>query len=91
MEAHVLAGLLRQALVQIHRVLVQLADGVAHVEQRQEARGVPGGARGELGALDQRDIRPALSRQVIQRAHPDHAATDDQDPNMRLHSGILLK
>ena len=88
-KAHVLAGLGVQALVQIDRVLVQLADGVAHVEQRQEARGVPGGARGELGALDQRDIRPALLCQVIERADADDAATDDQDPNVRLHGMTL--
>ena len=71
---------LRQALVEVDRVLVQLADGVAHVEQRQQSRGMPGGAGGELGALDQRDVRPALLRQVIERAHADHAAADDQRP-----------
>jgi hypothetical protein len=26
---------------------------------------------------------------VIERAHPDHAATDHQNPNMRLHEVIL--
>jgi len=32
MEADILAGFRRQPLVQIHRILVQLPDGVAHVE-----------------------------------------------------------
>ena len=90
-KAHVLAGLGRQPLVQIDRVLVQLADRVTHVEQRQEPRRVPGGACGELGALDQRHVGPALPRQVVERAHTHHAATDDQNPHVRLHSKFLPK
>ena len=87
-KAHVLPGLCRQSLVEIDRVLVELTHGVAHVEKRQEARRVPGRAGGELGALDQRHILPAFLRQVIERAHAHRAATDDQDPNMRLHENV---
>ena len=84
-EAHVLAGLGRQALVEIDRVLVQLADGVAHVEERQQARGVPGRAGRQLGALEQHHIRPALLRQVVERADADDAAADHDHPRMRFH------
>jgi hypothetical protein len=66
-EAHVLAGFRRQALVEVDRVFVKLPDGVAHVEKRQQSRCVPGRAGGELGALDQHHVRPFL-RQVIERA-----------------------
>jgi len=87
-EADVLSRLRRQSLVQIDRVLVELADGVAHVEQGQQPGGVPGGAGGQLGALDQRHVRPALPGQVIERAHAYHATSDHQHPNVRLHELI---
>jgi hypothetical protein len=90
-ETDVLSGLLRQALVEIDRVFMQLADRVTHIEERQQAGGVPRGPGRELGALDQGDIGPALLRQVIERAHPNHAAADNQDPNMRLHESILRR
>src|SRR6516225_10729517 len=51
---------------------------------------MPGGARRELGALDQRHIPPTFFRQVIERADSDHAATDDQNPNMRLHEHLSI-
>ena len=41
-EPDVLPGLGLQRPVERHRVLVDLANGVAHVEQRQEPRRVPG-------------------------------------------------
>src|SRR5579871_4985890 len=41
------------------------------------ARGMPGGARGELAFLDEQQILPADLRQVVKDARPDHAATDD--------------
>ena len=88
-EADVLAGLLRQALVQVDRVLVQLADRVAHVEERQQPRGMPGGSGGELGALDERDVLPALLGQVVERADAHHAAADHQRPNVRFHGGSV--
>ena len=88
MKAHVLTGLGRQPLVEVDRVLVQLPDGVTHIEERQQPRGMPRGARGELAALDERHVRPAFPGQVIERAHPDRAAADHQDPNMRLHGSL---
>ena len=84
-EAHVLSGFCRQALVEIDGVLVQLPDRVAHIEQRQEARRVPGGSGGELRALEQHHVRPAFVRQVIERADAYHAATDHHDAGMSFH------
>ncbi len=81
-EAHVLAGFGRQPLVQIHRVLVQLADRVAHVEQRQQARRMPGGPGGQFGALEQHHVGPAFEGQMIERADADHAAANDDDAGM---------
>jgi hypothetical protein len=88
-EADVLTGLRGQALVQVDRVLVQLPDRIAHVKERQQAGGVPGGARRELGALEQHDVGPALLRQVIERGHADDPAADHHHPGMRLHLGNL--
>ena len=87
-EAHVLSGFRRQALVEIDRILVQLPDRVAHIEQRQEAGGVPGRAGGELGALDQHHVRPPFFRQVIERADAYRAASDDHDAGMSFHLSI---
>ena len=85
-EADVLPGLGRQALVEVDRVLVQLPDRVAHVEERKEAGGVPGGTGGQLRALEEHDIRPALVRQVIEGADPDGSAADHDHPRMLLHA-----
>ena len=52
MKTHRLAGLRLQLLVEVDRVLVKLADAIAHVEERQQPGGVPCGACGELGLLD---------------------------------------
>ena len=84
-EADVLAGLGRQALVQVDRIFVQLPDRVAHVEQRQQSRRVPGGAGGQFRALQQHHVRPAFHGQVVQRADADHAAADDDDAGMSFH------
>ena len=87
-EADVLAGFGGQVLVQVHRVLVELAHGVAHVEQRQQAGGVPGGAGGELGALQQGHVRPALLGQMVEGADADGASADDDDSVMALHANF---
>jgi hypothetical protein len=75
-EPDILTGLGLQALVEPDRVFVQLADRVGHVEQRQQAGGVPGRSGGQLLALDQDDVRPAFLHEMIQRAHADHPAPD---------------
>ena len=58
-EAGVEAGLGLERLVELHRVVVDVAGGVAHVEERQQARGVPGRAGGQLVALEQHGVGPA--------------------------------
>jgi hypothetical protein len=88
-ETHVLPGLLGQALVEIHGVLVQLPDRVAHIEERQEPRRVPGGSGGELRTLEQHRVRPAFLCEVIERADTHHAATDHRDAGMSLHRDVL--
>jgi hypothetical protein len=46
---------------------------------------MPGGAGGELLALDQDNIAPALLGQVIKRRNANHAATDNNHPRLRFH------
>ena len=84
-EADFLPGLLRQALVEVDRILVQLADRVAHVEERQEPGGVPRRSRRELRALEQHHVGPALLRQMVERADADDSAADHHHPRMGLH------
>ena len=89
-KAHFLPGLRRQALVEVDRVLVQLADRVAHVEQRQQPGRVPRRPRRELRALEQRDVGPALPGQVVERADADDSAADHHHARMRLHVVVSL-
>ena len=84
-EADVLAGLRLERLVERDRVFVDLADRVAHVEQRQQAGGVPGRAGGQLLALDQHHVRPALLGQMIERRDADRAAADHHHARLALH------
>ena len=84
-QADVLPGLGLQALVERDRVLVDLADRVAHVEQRQKAGGVPGRARGQFLALEQHHVRPALLGEVVERRDADRAAADHHHPRLALH------
>ena len=84
-EADVLAGLRLEGLVEGDRVFVDLADRVAHVEERQKARRVPGRAGGQLLALDQDHVRPALFRKVIKRRDPDRTTADHHHPRLRFH------
>ena len=44
LEADMLPSLALEGLVELHRIFVNLADGVADVEQRQKARSMPGRA-----------------------------------------------
>ena len=85
-EAHGLAGLGLQLLVELDRVLVELADAVAHVEERQQAGGVPGRAGGQLGPLEQDHVVPALLGQVIEDADAVDAAADDNHAGMAFHA-----
>ena len=87
-QPHVLSGLLLQGAVQLDRGLVDLADRVAHVEQGEQARGVPGRAGGQLPALHQHHVGPPLPREVVEGAGPDDAAADDHDTGMGLHDAI---
>ena len=70
---------------------MDLADRVGQVEERQQARRMPGRAGGQLLALDQDDIGPALLGQVVERRDADHAAADDDRAGVALHAGELLE
>ncbi len=75
-EAGMLAGFGLELAIELHRILVNLANRIGHVEQRQEARGMPGGTGGQFLALDQDDIAPALLGEVVKRADAHHATAD---------------
>ena len=90
-QAHVRVGLLFQPAVEIDRVLVDLPDGVTHVEQRQEARGVPRGTRCQFLALEQHHVRPALGCEVVESGDSDDTAADDHHPGMLRHLPIPLR
>ena len=86
-EADILSGLGLEPPVEADRVFVDLPDRVGEVEQRQEAGGMPGRARGQFLALAQDDIGPALAGEVIEGRDADDAAPDHDDAGMSSHQG----
>ena len=79
-EAPVQVGPVHHHLGQRHRA-PQLAD---------EPRGVERGARRELGAVDQDDVRPAELGQVVGDARAADATADDDRPGVLRHRGSPL-
>ena len=88
-QAARLAGDFLDLLVEVDAVLLQLGDVGIAVDGVHAARCMPGGARGELQALDQHHILPALLGQVIEHARPDDAAADDDCLRMGFHGHFL--
>ena len=84
-KAHGLAGLALQLLIEIDAVFMQLADRVAHVEERQQTGGMPGRAVREIHLLEQHRVGPALLGQVIEDADADDAAADDDHTGVGFH------
>ena len=82
LETDVLARFGFKRVIQLDRVFVNLTHRVGQVEQRQQARGVPGGARCQFLPLDQDDVAPALLREVVERADAHHATADDDHARM---------
>ena len=81
-EADVQLRLGLEGRIEAHRVLVHLADGIAEIEQGQEPRRMPGGAGGQLLALQQHAVAPAHAGQVIERADPDNSPANDDGARM---------
>ena len=84
-EADIHAGLFLKLLIEFHRIFVNLPDRIGHVEQGQQAGGMPGRSGGKLLALDQRNVGPPLLREMVQRADADNTAPDHNNACMRLH------
>ena len=84
-EARVEAGFRLQRFVEIDRVFVDMGGGEAHVEERQEARRVPGRAGGQLIAFQQHHILPPGLGQVIGDGGSDGTAADDKGFDLGFH------
>ncbi len=87
-EAGVQPRLLLQRLVEPDGVVMDVRRRVAHVEVGQQARGVPGGARGQLVPLHQHEVGPAGLCQRVGDAGAHGAAAHDQNSHMGLHSAL---
>ena len=85
MHADALAALAFDLVVEPDGVALQRSDVRVVVEGVETRRSMPGGARGELGALDERDVPPSEARKVIEQARADDAAADDDDLILGLH------
>ena len=85
-QAAGLAGQRLQLAVEGDGVALQRGHVGVRVEGVEAARGMPGRARGELGALDEHHVAPARAGEVVEHAAPDHAAADHRDPDVGLHA-----
>jgi hypothetical protein len=81
-----LAGYLLDLLVEADGVLLQLGDIGIAVHRVHAARGMPGRARGELGAFDEQHVLPTRLGQMIQNTGADDAAADHHDFRVALHT-----
>ena len=87
-EARVQPGLRFQVRIKLDRIVVDMGGRIVHVEQRQQARRVPGRSGRQLVAFDQHRIPPRAG-QVQGDAATNRAAPDDKNLHMRLHSARL--
>ena len=85
LHADVDAGLGRDLRVHVDRVALQRGDVRVVVDRMEPTCGVPARAGGQLGALDEADIGPALERQVVEQARAGDPTADDHDPVRRRH------
>ena len=90
-QPDVLSGFLLQGAVQVHRVLVNLAHGVAHVEQRQKPGRMPRGSGRQLLALEEDRIGPTLAREVVEGGDADHATADDHGAGVLRHANRSIR
>ena len=88
-KARIEPGLLFERLVKGDRIFMDLPDRIAEVEQRQQTRRMPGRARGQLLALDQHAVGPALPREMIERRHADDSPANHHSPRVRSHHILL--
>src|SRR5690606_35428964 len=84
-KGDVLAGFFLQSLVETDRVFVDLPYAVAHVEKREQASGMPGGASGQFCTFQQNDVGPAELGKVVEGGNTDGAAADHDNAGMALH------
>ena len=90
MHADALAALDLDRLIKVDRVRLKSRDVRVVVERVKACGGVPRGARCEFGALDERDVRPAAFRQVIEDAGANDTAANDDDAVVTLQDPLLL-
>ena len=90
-ETGVQPGLFFQGLVEIDRVLVDVGGGIAHVEERQQAGGVPGRAGGQLVPLQQHHVLPAGLGQMVGDGSADGTTADDESFDVGFHDDLSLK
>jgi hypothetical protein len=66
-------------------VFLQLGDVGIAVDRVHATGGMPGRAGGELVALEQYHVGPAMPGQMIEHRGADDASADDHDLGVRFH------
>ncbi len=84
------AGDLFQFLIETNGIALKRGHVGVGVHGVEAARGVPSGAGGELGTLEQHDVGPAELGEVVEHRTADDAAADDADAGGGFHHGDSL-
>ena len=90
-EAHRLSRFRLQPLIELDRVFVDLPNRIAHIEQRQQSRRVPGRAGRQFIALHQHHIRPTLPGQLVQRGDAHNSAANHNHARLIFHCTVSTR
>mmetsp|Transcript_22828 Transcript_22828/g.38000 ORF Transcript_22828/g.38000 Transcript_22828/m.38000 type:complete len:667 (+) Transcript_22828:1126-3126(+) len=82
------SGFLLKGFIKLDGIVVNVGGRIRHVEIGQQPRRMPGGARGQFIALQQHDIVPSGTRQVIRNRGANSAPAHNQCFDLRFHSAI---
>ena len=84
-KARVQPGFFLEGLVELDGIVVDMRRGIGHVEIGQQTGRMPCGAGGEFVPLQQHDIFPARTRQMIGDRRTDRAPAHDERLDLRFH------
>ena len=84
-HADVLTAFALDIFVETDGVALQRRDVRIVVERVKTGCGMPGGPCRQFRALDERDVAPAVTSEVIEHAAADDTAADHHDPVVRFH------
>ena len=90
MPTHILAGLFFQSWIQSITVVVDFREIVVADQAGALAGSMPSRSGGQFSLLDQHNIGFAFFGEVVSQRHPHNAATNNDNPGLRIHGHTLF-